>query len=330
MAKPAFFDRILIWIFKLVNKVIAWHRLPSFIGVINLLAFRDELRAYNLYDTYPAESYQGTEKTDPLADKRWLKARNSDGKFNDLKEPRMGCQGMRLGRNVPRSHTKPPNHDELLNPNPRLISDRLLARQPGQFKPATIVNLLAAAWIQFQIHDWFQHYNSTDENVDVPLPDGDKWPDSPMKIPRTQPDEPLDETDKQYPAYRNENTHWWDASQLYGSSEAVTQTLRGKSVNGKLTLDENKTGESFLPRDSSGIPITGFSNNWWIGLELMHTLFALEHNAICDKMAAAHPDWPSDRLFDTARLINCALMAKVSHTNLPIVPAMLTLLRSTP
>jgi hypothetical protein len=25
------------------------------------------------------------------------------------------------------------------------------------FKPATIVNLLAAAWIQFQLHDWVMH-----------------------------------------------------------------------------------------------------------------------------------------------------------------------------
>ena len=45
----------------------------------------------------------------------------------------------------------------------------------------------------------------------------------------------------------------------------------------------------------------------------MHTLFALEHNAICDMLAQANPTWPSDQLFDTARLINCALMAKI-HT----------------
>jgi hypothetical protein len=318
MAKPSFGGRILIWIFKVVNKIIAWHRLPKFIGVINLLAFRDELRAYNLYDTYPAESYQGTEETDPLTDKRYLNARESDGRFNNLKEPRMGCQGMRLGRNVPRPNTKPPNHEELLNPNPRVISDRLLARQPSKFKPATIINLLAAAWIQFQVHDWFAHSNSTEENVDVPLPEGDKWSDGSMAIARTEADKPLDNTDEQSPAYRNQNTAWWDGSQIYGSSEEATKKLRGQSVNGKLTLDSDKMGGSFLPRDSSGVPITGFNNTWWIGLELMHTLFALEHNTICDKLAESHPDWPSDRLFDIARLINCALMAKVGQFSAPL------------
>ena len=310
--KPSFTSRILIWVFKGVNKVIEWHKLPKYLGAFNLLAFRDELRAYNLYDVYPNESFQGTPATEPLSDTRYLGARDSDGKFNDIKEPRMGCAGMRLGRNVPREKTAPPNHDELLNPNPRLISERLLARQPGQFKPATIVNLLAAAWIQFQVHDWFAHYNEPEKDVEIPLLEGDNWSDSRMKVARTQADKPLDETDEKYPAYRNQNTAWWDGSQIYGSSEARTAALRGQSVNGKLTLDSTKP-ETFLPRDANGIPDTGFNNNWWIGLELMHTLFALEHNAICDELHSKHPEWTSDKLFDAARLVNCALMAKI-HT----------------
>lgn len=291
--KPSFSSRVLIWIFKGVNKVIAWHKLPKSIGVINLLAFRDELRAYNLYDTYPDESFQGTPETDPMPDTKYLGVRESDGKFNDVEEPRMGCVGMRFGRNVPRKDTKHPHDDELLNPNPRLISERLLARQPGQFKPATIVNLLAAAWIQFQVHDWFAHSNSTNEEVGIPLPEGDKWSDPHMKVARTQADKPLDKTDERFPAYRNQNTAWWDGSQIYGSTEAKTTALRGEAINGKLTLDSTKTG-SFLPRDADGLPDTGFNNNWWIGLELMHTLFALEHNAICDELHHKHADWSSD------------------------------------
>lgn len=311
--EPTFSAKLLIWIFKGVNKLIPWHKLPKYIGVINLLAYRDDYRAHNLYDTYPDESYQGTTTTDPMPDSRYLTARESDGKFNDLVEPRIGCAGARFGRNVPREHTKPPNHDELLNPNPRLISEQLLAR--SEFKPATIVNLLAAAWIQFQTHDWFAHINSTTETVEVLLPEGDKWSDAQMKIARTQADKPLDEVDKQYPAYRNQNTAWWDGSQIYGSSEERTKALRGQAVNGKLTLDSTKTGD-FLPRNPDGLPDTGFNNNWWIGLELLHTLFALEHNAICDKLFENHPDWTSDKLFDTARLINCALMAKVHLVSL--------------
>jgi hypothetical protein len=64
----------------------------------------------------------------------------------------MGCVGMRFGRNVSRENTKKPSQEELLSPNPRLVSQELLKRD--EFKPATILNLLAAAWIQFQVHDW--------------------------------------------------------------------------------------------------------------------------------------------------------------------------------
>ena len=50
-----------------------------------------------------------------------------------------------------------------------------------------------------------------------------------------------------------------------------------------------------------------------MGLSLFHTTFVLEHNSICDRLAQEYPQWDDQRLFDTARLINCALMAKI-HT----------------
>lgn len=44
---------------------------------------------------------------------------------------------------------------------------------------------------------------------------------------------------------------------------------------------------------------------------MLHALFALEHNAICDLLRRTNPRWSGDRIFDQARLINCALMAKI-------------------
>ena len=38
-----------------------------------------------------------------------------------------------------------------------------------------------------------------------------------------------------------------------------------------------------------------------------------EHNAICERLARAYPDWDDDELFEHARLVNAALMAKI-HT----------------
>jgi len=85
--------------------------------------------------------------------------------------------------------------------------------------------------------------------------------------------------------------HRWDGSQIYGSSEVKTKELRDKHEDGKLLLETRGAEETFLPRDAEGNPKTGFSDNWWTGMELLHTLFALEHNAICDKIRGAHPDW---------------------------------------
>lgn len=308
--EPSFAQQLLIKPFKAVNSIVPWHKLPSWIGAINLLALRFELRAKNLYDVYPGPEYQGTKNDPPMQETKDLAVRNSEGLFNSLEQPRMGCVGMRFGRNVPRDRTMPPDHAELIRPNPRVVSEKLLARD--KFKPATIINLLAAAWIQFQVHDWFMHTNSTTETHDVPLQEGDTWPSNPMKVEKTQPAKALDDKDKKYPAYENENTHWWDGSQIYGSNEALTNHLRGNAINGKMAVDKDKM-DTFLPRDDKGIPKTGFSSNWWLGLEMLHTLFVLEHNAICDELHANYPEWSSEQLFDTARLVNCALMAKI-HT----------------
>lgn len=45
----------------------------------------------------------------------------------------------------------------------------------------------------------------------------------------------------------------------------------------------------------------------------MQTLFAKEHNAICDHPHAQYPGWDDEELFQRARLVNAALLAKI-HT----------------
>ncbi|PSN72231.1 heme peroxidase [Corynespora cassiicola Philippines] len=307
---PPLLEKALIAFYKGVNKLVPWHKLPTLIGVLNLSAYRAELRHKNLHDVYPTPEYQGTKDCPHMTDKEWLATRNSDGLFNSLERPKMGCIGMRFGRNVPREYTHKPSEEEMMTPSPRLVSNELLKRD--KFKPATILNLLAAAWIQFQVHDWFMHENSTTEKYEVKLAEGDEWSGQKMEVEATLADKELDETDKKAPGYKNQNTHWWDGSQIYGNTEARTKELRGQAKNGKLEVDEQKC-VTFLPRDKDGIPETGFNTNWWLGLEMLHTLFVLEHNAICDELVKSYPDWSSEKVFDTARLVNCALMAKI-HT----------------
>jgi hypothetical protein len=287
---PSFVERLGISFFHAVNKHVAWWKMPGLLGAVNLSFLRIELRGYNLHDGYASASAQGNEKDDPMPDRRFLEARNSDGKYNSLEMPLMGCTGMRFGRNFDRKYCQKPSEEELWTPNPRLVSERFMTRR--EFIPATTLNLLAAAWIQFQTHDWFNHELETTAAYDVPLPPNDKWHavNGPMKVMKTKPDDVLDPSDIKCPGYRNMNTPWWDGSQIYGSTEAVTATLRMQHPDGKIELIQ-RNGEWFLARDTSGNVVTGFSNNWWIGMELLHTLFALEHNALCDMFRKKHPDW---------------------------------------
>jgi len=141
-----------------------------------------------------------------------------------------------------------------------------------------------------------------------------------MKLARTKRDpERLSELDDKYPAYHNEDPQWWDGSQVYGETNEETLKLRSDCTgpgkpklcpSGHLYLDEN----GFLPTDpASGATVSGFTDNWWLGLEILHTLFAKEHNAICDHLKKNEKGLSDDEIFEKARLVNCAIMAKI-HT----------------
>ena len=190
------------------------------------------------------------------------------------------------------------------------MSSELLARR--EFIPATTLNLLAAAWLQFEVHDWMSHGTNDIENPwEIELDEDDPWPQHPMQVRRTHVDPT---TDGGPPTYRNTETHWWDASQVYGSSPIIEKMIRTFS-RGHVKL----TPEGIVPFDPpnmppiQGVDFAGVTGNWWVGLAMMHTLFMREHNSICDHLAAVYPSWTDDELFDHARLINAALMAKI-HT----------------
>src|SRR5258708_3068581 len=119
-----------------------------------------------------------TDPADPLA---W---RTIPGSYNNLDDPLAGATGCRFGRNVPLTRVYRDEPAQLLEPNPRLISRRLLARE--QFQPATTLNLLAAAWIQFEVHDWLSHRTVNQQPWEIPLEPDDQWPEPPMTIKRTE------------------------------------------------------------------------------------------------------------------------------------------------
>ena len=144
--------RVLSRTFESVNRKRQWYQLPTVgLKALNLLALRLDLRDKNLFDTRDPIQEEGTEEPPKEA----LTARRPDGRWNDLNDPDMGSTGRAFSRNIDPKRIKPEKAPRLYDPNPREVSLELMTRD--EFKPAETLNALAAAWIQFENHNWFFH-----------------------------------------------------------------------------------------------------------------------------------------------------------------------------
>jgi hypothetical protein len=288
-----------------LDRRFGWDRLPVPLALAVLVGLRNELRRHNLHDSDRLPTGADVELPDRPPD---TSVRTADGSYNDLASPRAGMAGTRFGRNIPLASIDPDPEATLLEPNPRDISRRLLTRE--DFIPATTVNALVAVWLQFMIKDWFSHgHGDAEHAITVPLSADDPWEQHPMLVPRTVPDPSRPPGVEGPPTFVNKLTHWWDLSSIYGASEEERQQRRTHE-GGHLRIGED--GVVPLPasdprRDPTREP--GF----WVGMAMMASVFVLEHNAICDRLAAAYPAWDDDQLYERARLVNAALVAKI-HT----------------
>ncbi|MBU9767089.1 peroxidase [Mycobacterium sp. TNTM28] len=296
---PTLLNKLFLKSAELIDRRVGWDRLPPFLGISVLVGIRDALREHNLYDTYQGHPPQAPE----LPPTEYLAVRTADGSYNDLSQSSMGMANTRFGRNVPLERGRAEKVPQLMDPNPRLISTKLLQRR--EFRPATTLNVLAAAWLQFETRDWFSHGSDVNRMLEIPRPPGDDWPDPTINVPATAADpsgRPGGST------FVNTETHWWDASQIYGSTREFQDAIRSHH-DGRVRID----ADGFIDIDPALIGASGGADGWWLGMELMGTIFMREHNAICDRLKAAYPQWSDEQLFNKARLINAALIAKI-HT----------------
>ncbi len=130
----------------------------------------------------------------------------------------------------------------------------------------------------------------------------------------------------------NKITAFIDGSAVYGSDFNRASWLRMYS-KGKLKLSDGKllpyntvTGEYAAPLDQSApemaMPLP-FVQKWFMAgdvranenpfLLAMHTIFAREHNRICQVLAAENPDWDDDKLYQEARRQVGALIQTVTY-----------------
>jgi hypothetical protein len=281
-----------------LDRAVGWDRLPPKLGVLALLGIRQRLRMRNLYDLgdEPAPQHDPTRGPAPVSPNR-----SEDGSGTDPEIPWMGAAGTRFSRNT----APAPEDDEVRDsPSPATVSERLLTRTT--FFPAEQLNLLAAAWVQFEVHDWFSHQTDDDDPAYLRQQRSVRDEDEPTQLPPLRRDR---RSTGHYAPCLSNQTHWWDASQLYGASAQFSDAIRQRDGRGWVKVDGDllEALRPFTGGPTAAVP------NLWIGTALFHILFAKEHNAICDRLRDEHPGWDDDRLYAQARLINAAVMAKI-HT----------------
>jgi heme peroxidase len=295
------------------NNKNSWDKWPSKLGLIYLISKIRFLRSDTLTDPY---AYATTDNKDlgpkPYAAKIGYTA---DGTFNlDNENPQMGAANTRVGSNLPPMKVRP----DVENMTPSAQDASKLMNRPVDehgkdiVNPAIILNNLAGGWIQFQFHNFGTDtlhdsiYNKPHKVARAP---NEGWANNIALIDRTTAD-PTRVTENGRPTPINERPHSWVQAGVYGANDAELAALR-THVNGYMKLDE--TG--FLPEDAAkpGVDKTGFNKNYNPLLSYLHWLFTAEHNKIADHLRYFHPDWDDETIFEYARKINVAQIARI-HT----------------
>jgi hypothetical protein len=285
----------------------SWDRLGTSLGLLELGGRRRDLNGDKLQSTYVGSlvGHQQPGQRRPAWTERF---RTATGAWT-TDDPMEGAAGTEIQRSGLPLKDRESRLDAPDLPSPREVSRLILAphaNRPRQEVP--FLNLLTIAWIQAQAHDWVSHRPS-------PVPGARKLAleaDDPLRsrygigalqVPLSPPN-PM--KDARPLTYLNEVTHWWDASHIYGSDQETQDRLRC-GPDGELRIE----GDLLPLNQATGIEDTGFARNWWVGLDLMHTLFVKHHNSVCKRLRQEHKRWTSDEVFHTARLINAAIMAKI-------------------
>jgi hypothetical protein len=91
----------------------------------------------------------------------------------------------------------------------------------------------------------------------------------------------------------NNHDHWWSGAQIYGTTPERAREIRS-GIDGKLRIANNgpvTSDGTYLPLDANGTELVGFNLNLWSGIQLLHFVFAKEHNVVCDMLKANNPSW---------------------------------------
>ncbi|MCI0461476.1 MAG: peroxidase [Gemmataceae bacterium] len=262
-----------------------------------------------------------------------------DGIGNNVRHPQWGAAGTDLARMAA------PAYDDgfasmggAARPSPRAISNAVAAQGNAVLFNNRAMSDWVWQWGQFLDHDLDLTPTGSTEPAPIAVPAGDPFFDPFHTGTRSigfsrSVSNPATGTGVGNPREQpNAITAYIDGSQIYGSDPARAEALRThdggklKTSPGNLLPVNNLTYFATMLDNANGGPVPNdqlyvagdVRANEQIGLTAIHTLFVREHNRLADELAAAHPTWTDEQIYQQARrLVGAELQAITYNEFLP-------------
>ena len=280
------------------------------------------------------------------------KFRTINGTCNNLLRPLIGASNTQFRRILPAQYEDgilvPVGHDQQVNgdpfaapwPSARTVSRTVVRDLPRSSRVLTHIFML---WGQFVDHDLdlFAEFETTECEESCDLEETCPFC-FPIKVSLLDPTfglsrsnrgqclpltrsvgvctRPLNSTFEMDRQQINQLTHYQDASNVYGSTKEVADSLR-LFVGGLLrqggrtdSLKGNLPVGSELSDSNAPFFVAGdVRANEHVALTVMHTIWLREHNRVVRELAELNPCWDDERLYQEGRKIVGALMQVITY-----------------
>jgi peroxidase len=230
-----------------------------------------------------------------------LTFRSIDGFNNNLDDPALNSTGSDMVR-IGEAHFNP-DGSPIETVNPREVSNNVVGQGNADVANPEGLSGMMYAWGQFLDHDLDLVASDGVNHIDIPIPPGDPNFPPGSSIPLTR-----SVVDPANGLTINQITGWLDGSMVYGSTQAVADSLR--LPDGHLKTSDGNN----LPINPDGTFAAGdvrAQEN--PSLTALQTLFVREHNYQVDRLADLHPNWSGDRLYQEARAIVGGEIANITY-----------------
>mgnify|MGYP006274932531 CR=1 FL=1 len=234
-----------------------------------------------------------------------LGQRSVDGSGNNPNRATLNATGSTFGRIGPARFSD--GAWAMVNnlPNARTISNLVVAGQGVKANQEGLSGMMYA-WGQFIDHDLTLTLSDESTSIAIPVPAGD--PQLSGSIPMTRAIiDPLTGVAGKPAAAVNHVSGWLDGSMVYGSDASTAAALR--SSDGSLLTSPGGN----LPLLNGSFQAGDIRAQENPDLTALQVLFVREHNRLVNKLRLAHPAWSGDQLYQQARTMVTAEIARITY-----------------